>query len=118
MGTIQRFVDSFIDFEDQKLAEQLCNILLILMGLIAYAIGFTFQDLRYIVYISLGGTALTMLAVVPPWPFFNKHPVSCFLLEQRRWRTKSNSDAGHGLGRKSWVQAFSNFSFKDNVNAD
>lgn len=26
-------------------------------------------------YVGLGGTALTFLLVVPPWPFYNKNPV-------------------------------------------
>jgi signal peptidase complex subunit 1 len=43
---------------------------------VAWLVGFVLQDLKYTVYIGLGGTALTFLAVVPPWPFFNKNPVA------------------------------------------
>jgi signal peptidase complex subunit 1 len=32
------------------------------------------QDILLTVYIGLAGTALTFLAVVPPWPFYNKNP--------------------------------------------
>jgi hypothetical protein len=26
-------------------------------------------------YVGVAGCVVTMLAVVPPWPFYNKHPV-------------------------------------------
>lgn len=32
------------------------------------------QDIRLSLYIGLAGTLLTFVAVVPPWPFFNKNP--------------------------------------------
>ncbi|TGZ85069.1 microsomal signal peptidase 12 kDa subunit [Ascodesmis nigricans] len=76
MDALQNLIDGFIDFEGQKRAEQLCNVLLVLTGVIAYVVGFVLQDLTYTVYIGLGGTALTMLAVVPPWPAFKKNPVT------------------------------------------
>jgi len=40
----------------------------------AWIVGFVLGDLKYTVYVGLAGTALTFLIVVPPWPFFNKHP--------------------------------------------
>lgn len=33
------------------------------------------QDIKRALYIGLGGTALTFALVVPPWPFFKRHPV-------------------------------------------
>ncbi|KAF8252927.1 hypothetical protein K440DRAFT_657501 [Wilcoxina mikolae CBS 423.85] len=38
--------------------------------------GFILHDLKITVYIGLGSAALTILAVVPPWPFYNKNPQS------------------------------------------
>jgi signal peptidase complex subunit 1 len=38
-------------------------------------VGYFLQDIKLALYIGLGGTALTFLLVIPPWPFFNKHPV-------------------------------------------
>jgi signal peptidase complex subunit 1 len=32
------------------------------------------QDITLTLYIGLAGTTLTFLAIVPPWPFFNKNP--------------------------------------------
>lgn len=62
------------DFEGQRLAEYLTYGLLSLAGVIAFLVGFTTQNIYQTLYIGLGGTALTFLVVVPPWPFFNQHP--------------------------------------------
>lgn len=43
---------------------------------LAFIIGFFLQDIKLALYIGLAGTALTFLVVVPPWPFFNRHPVA------------------------------------------
>lgn len=42
---------------------------------ISFIVGYFLQDIKLAVFVALGGTALTFLVVVPPWPFFNKNPV-------------------------------------------
>jgi len=64
-----------IDFEGQRLAELLSTVLLSTFGLLAFLIGFITQNIVYTLWIGLGGTALTFVVVVPPWPFFNRNPV-------------------------------------------
>ncbi|KAK0291732.1 hypothetical protein LTR91_010438 [Friedmanniomyces endolithicus] len=64
-----------IDFEGQRLADLLTYALLSLSGAIAFLVGFSTQNIYQTLYIGLGGTALTFLAVVPPWPFYNQHPL-------------------------------------------
>merc|ERR1711939_723385 len=54
-----------IDFEGQKLAELLTY---------AFLSGYFTQNIYNTLYTGLGGTALTFLLVVPPWPFYNQHP--------------------------------------------
>jgi len=44
------------------------------MQVIALVVGFVKQDIYLTLWTGLAGTAVTMLAVVPPWPFFNQHP--------------------------------------------
>lgn len=85
------------DFEGQRLAELLCNLLLTSVGVspplspvvtnchsskthqiaqfFAFIIGFITQNITYTLWTGLGGTAITFLIVVPPWPFFNSNPV-------------------------------------------
>jgi signal peptidase complex subunit 1 len=42
---------------------------------IAFTVGYILQDITLALYIGLGGTALAFLVIVPPWPFYNTHPV-------------------------------------------
>jgi len=42
--------------------------------IIAFLAGYLAQDIRLTLYVGLVGTALTFVAVVPPWPFYNKNP--------------------------------------------
>jgi len=50
--------------------------LYLLSQAIAFIVGYALQDIRLALWIGLGGTALTFIAVVPPWSFFNKDPVA------------------------------------------
>ncbi|KAI1384504.1 SPC12-domain-containing protein [Hypoxylon trugodes] len=68
-------VDGQIDFEGQKLAEILATVVLSIVGGISFFVGFFLQDIVLALKIGLGGTALTFLLIVPPWPFFKQHPV-------------------------------------------
>lgn len=43
--------------------------------LVAFNVGYSLQDIQKAVYIGLGGTALTFLITVPPWPFYKTKPV-------------------------------------------
>ncbi|KAF1972228.1 SPC12-domain-containing protein [Bimuria novae-zelandiae CBS 107.79] len=67
-------VEGQIDFEGQRLAELSTNVLLGAAGIFAFFIGFMAQDIKLTLYIGLAGAAVTFLAVVPPWPFYNKKP--------------------------------------------
>jgi signal peptidase complex subunit 1 len=62
------------DFKGQLFAERLSTALLSISGLLAFLIGYATQDIYQTLYVGLGGTALTFLVVVPPWPFFNQNP--------------------------------------------
>jgi len=64
-----------IDFEGQRFAEFLATALLAIVGAIAFITGYLHQDIKQALLIGLGGTAVTFLLVVPPWPLFNRHPV-------------------------------------------
>ncbi|KAK3638193.1 hypothetical protein LTR56_013222 [Elasticomyces elasticus] len=64
-----------VDFEGQRLADYLTYGLLTISGVIAFLVGFATQNIYQTLYIGLGGTAVTFLAVVPQWPFFNQHPL-------------------------------------------
>ncbi|KAL1614386.1 hypothetical protein SLS54_009813 [Diplodia seriata] len=82
-----------IDFDGQRLAELLTTALLTTAGvsprlyrnsepfsdstqIVAFVVGYSTQDIALALRILLGGAVLTFVAVVPPWPFFNKNPVN------------------------------------------
>ncbi|KAI0013956.1 SPC12-domain-containing protein [Xylariaceae sp. FL0662B] len=75
LDQVRDVVDGQIDFEGQKLAELLATAVLTIVGVVSFLVGFFLQDIALALKIGLGGTALTFLLVVPPWPFFNKHPL-------------------------------------------
>ncbi|TQS37563.1 hypothetical protein Golomagni_01960 [Golovinomyces magnicellulatus] len=63
------------DFEGQKLVELLAMVLQISVGIISFVVGFVLKDITLTIYISLGGSALVFLLVIPPWPIFKRHNV-------------------------------------------
>jgi len=71
----REIVEGQVDFEGQKLAEVLSTVSLSLVAAVAFIVGYVLQDIKLAFFITLGGTALTFLLVVPAWPFFNKHPL-------------------------------------------
>jgi len=75
LDQVRELAEGQIDFEGQKLAELLATALLATVGAISFIVGFFLQDIKLALFIGLGGTALTFLLIVPPWPFFNRHPV-------------------------------------------
>ncbi|KAL2134222.1 hypothetical protein VTI74DRAFT_727 [Chaetomium olivicolor] len=75
LDQVRDLFEGQIDFEGQKLAELLVNVALTLVGAVAFLVGYVLQDIKLAVYIALAGTAATFVLVVPPWPFFNRHPV-------------------------------------------
>ncbi|KLU87909.1 microsomal signal peptidase 12kDa subunit [Magnaporthiopsis poae ATCC 64411] len=75
LDQVRDLAEGQIDFEGQKLADTLATAMLSVAGALSLLIGYFLQDIKLAVYIGLGGTALTFAVVVPPWPFFNRHPV-------------------------------------------
>ncbi|KAK3944691.1 putative signal peptidase complex subunit 1 [Diplogelasinospora grovesii] len=75
LDQIRDVAEGQIDFEGQRLAELTVNLALSIVGAIAFFVGYFLQDIKLTVFVALGGTALTFLVVVPPWPFFNRNPV-------------------------------------------
>ncbi|CAB4401362.1 unnamed protein product [Rhizophagus irregularis] len=64
-----------IDFEGQKQAELISQVGIILFAAIGFIAGFLLQNLILAFQIFGGGIFLTSLFVLPPWSFYNQHPV-------------------------------------------
>jgi len=74
IAQVQDTFEGQIDFEGQRISELVCTALLSISAVLALVIGYVKQDIYLTLWVGLGGTVLTMLAVVPPWPFYNQHP--------------------------------------------
>ncbi|CAG8580113.1 14340_t:CDS:2 [Ambispora leptoticha] len=64
-----------IDFEGQKRAEYLYQSIIVTFAIFGFLIGFQLQSLLLTFQIFAGGVALAALFVLPPWPFYNSHPI-------------------------------------------
>ncbi|TKA77230.1 hypothetical protein B0A49_00771 [Cryomyces minteri] len=73
---VREILEGHIDFEGQRTAELMTTAFLATVGVFAFLAGYIAQNIHYTLYLGLAGTALTFLAIVPPWPFFNRNPVA------------------------------------------
>ncbi|ODQ51916.1 microsomal signal peptidase 12kDa subunit [Saitoella complicata NRRL Y-17804] len=72
---VDTLVRGSIDFHGQRLADTLTQSILIISAIVGFIVGLALQDIRYTVFSTLVGAGITVLIVVPPWPFYNAHPV-------------------------------------------
>jgi len=89
---VRDLAEGQIDFEGQRLSEFFCTTFLVIVGVAAFFVGNVFQSIESTLYIGLGGTALAFVLIVPPWPYFKRHPV--------RWLPVPGSEAAtasHGI---------------------
>jgi len=75
LDQVRVWVDGRIDFEGQRLAELVANTALSMVGVVAFFAGYLLQDIKLAAWITLGGTALSFVAVIPAWPWYNQHPL-------------------------------------------
>ncbi|XP_030946752.1 probable signal peptidase complex subunit 1 [Quercus lobata] len=64
-----------MDWQGQKLAEQLMQILLLAFAAVSFGTGYALGSFQMMMLIYAGGVFLTTLVTVPNWPFFNRHPL-------------------------------------------
>ncbi|KAG1865661.1 microsomal signal peptidase 12 kDa subunit [Suillus tomentosus] len=75
--TIQELVEGRIDFKGQKTADDIARVVLITSTFLSFVIVFAFSSLM----ITMSSTFVLCtvalsLVVLPPWPMFNRHPVT------------------------------------------
>ncbi|PGH23202.1 hypothetical protein AJ80_02732 [Polytolypa hystricis UAMH7299] len=91
LAPLQDAFEAQIDFQGQKIADSLCTALITLSGAIAFITGYISKDVFLTVWVGLAGTILTAFVVIPPWPFYNKHPEPWLGVGWRTW------DGGPGI---------------------
>ncbi|GMH27688.1 hypothetical protein Nepgr_029531 [Nepenthes gracilis] len=86
MGEVIACLLSFseMDWQGQKAAEQLMQIMLIAFAVVAFLTGFAFGSFQMMLLVYAGGVVLTSLIIIPNWPFFNRHPL--------KWLDPSDAD--------------------------
>ncbi|KAI3516006.1 hypothetical protein L1887_14913 [Cichorium endivia] len=66
---------SIMDWQGQKVAEQLMQIMLVVFAIAAFITGYVLGSFQLMLYVYAGGVVLTTLITIPNWPFFNRHPL-------------------------------------------
>lgn len=64
-----------MDWQGQKLAEQMMQIMLLAFGVVGYAVGFVMGSFQTMVLVYSIGVLLIALLTIPNWPFSNRHPL-------------------------------------------
>ncbi|CAN6360812.1 unnamed protein product, partial [Urochloa humidicola] len=66
---------SRMDWQGQKRAEMLMQVLLVAAAVAAFLVGYVRGDFQLMLLVYAGGVVLTALVTVPNWPFFNRNPL-------------------------------------------
>ncbi|CAH1414873.1 unnamed protein product [Lactuca virosa] len=62
-----------MDWQGQKITEQLMQIVLMVFAMGAFLTGYIMGSFQLMMLIYAGGVVLTTLITIPNWPFFNRH---------------------------------------------
>ncbi|XVE92149.1 hypothetical protein REPUB_Repub01dG0072300 [Reevesia pubescens] len=65
-----------MDWQGQKLAEQIMQIMLLVFAVISFVAGYVLGSFQMMILVYAGGVTLTTLITVPNWPFFNRNPLN------------------------------------------
>ncbi|KAJ6516855.1 microsomal signal peptidase [Mycena vitilis] len=71
---LQELTEGKIDFVGQQQVELISRVWLIGSTILSFILGFALQNMQLTFGIFGVSTLLLVLAVVPPWPIFNRHP--------------------------------------------
>ncbi|KAG2620554.1 probable signal peptidase complex subunit 1 [Panicum virgatum] len=90
-----------MDWQGQKLAEMLMQVLLVASAVAAFLAGYVRGDFQLMLLVYAAGVVLTALVTVPNWPFFNRNPLKWLdAAEAERHPRPQVSAAGAGAGGK------------------
>ncbi|KAI8058365.1 microsomal signal peptidase 12 kDa subunit-domain-containing protein [Syncephalis plumigaleata] len=75
MTSWNQWLEGGIDFEGQKLAEQLSQQLLVVNIIISLVYGYWTQSISNMLLVYGIGYFISLIACVPTWSFYNRHPI-------------------------------------------
>ncbi|KAI0738156.1 microsomal signal peptidase subunit [Daedaleopsis nitida] len=73
---LQKYLEGKIDFEGQKLVEQISRNVLIVATVVSFIAGFAVQSLQVLFGVFAAFVLVLSLVVIPPWPTYRRHPVT------------------------------------------
>ncbi|KAM7464731.1 hypothetical protein LguiA_032852 [Lonicera macranthoides] len=93
-----------MDWQGQKLAEQLMQIMLLSFAVVAFFTGYALGSFQTMLLVYAGGVVLTTLITVPNWPFYNRHPLNWLDPSEAEKHSKpqpSSSSSSSNLKKKT-----------------
>ncbi|KAI1729765.1 microsomal signal peptidase 12 kDa subunit (SPC12) domain-containing protein [Ditylenchus destructor] len=80
-----RKYSTYVDFEGQRYAERIFQIVLVASAVIGFIAGYGTQQLSVTMYCIGVGFLISCLLVLPPWPMFRRHSL--------KWQPNSEDTA-------------------------
>ncbi|KAK0527920.1 hypothetical protein OC842_004706 [Tilletia horrida] len=76
MDALQRIIDGKIDFQGQRLADRIGQETIALFAVLGFVAGYATQSLQLLLLVYGAGVVIALTASVPPWPMYNRYPVT------------------------------------------
>ncbi|XP_062204800.1 signal peptidase complex subunit 1-like [Phragmites australis] len=87
-----------MDWQGQKRAEMLMQLLLVASAAAAFLAGYVLADFQLMLLVYSGGVVLTALVTVPNWPFFNRNPLKWLDAAEAERHPRPQVSAGGASG--------------------
>lgn len=72
-----------IDYYGQSLAKRITYNIFAFGYTLAWMLGYFMSDLRYTLYTAILTVVVNLAVVIPPWPFYRRHPFRFKKLKKR-----------------------------------
>ena len=89
-----------MDFKGQLHCERAFQIMVILFGLVGFAVGYIQQEFRLTYYFLATGGGISAVICLPDWPWWNRHPLKWLeppeeeeIVEKRKKKKKKDKDS-------------------------
>eukprot|EP01105_Mastigella_eilhardi_P009757 TRINITY_DN228_c0_g2_i1.p2 TRINITY_DN228_c0_g2~~TRINITY_DN228_c0_g2_i1.p2 ORF type:complete len:108 (+),score=26.76 TRINITY_DN228_c0_g2_i1:66-389(+) len=105
MECITRLANLEMDFEGQLYAEKVYKTIIVVAAVVGWVVGFVAQDAFLMMWIVLGGTALSAAVCLPPWSWFRRHPLVFLPVHQENPAAKQAADSDAGVPRRKKQKA-------------
>ncbi|XP_065061617.1 signal peptidase complex subunit 1-like [Rhopilema esculentum] len=81
-------IPTHMDFEGQKKAEKLYQVIIALFAIVGFIYGFLVEQFSQTVLFVFIGAGISSLLVLPPWPWFRRSPLTWQKPEKKKTEEK------------------------------